>query len=102
MTDTDVAADFRGRYSTAMEARRLMRAQTGSESVQAITELITRKFTMTETTILLCQRGDVALMRRAGGFSLGMIALNGREIMVCYRRGLIQIPMTRAMRVWRV
>jgi hypothetical protein len=102
MTDFDLAADFRGRYDSAASARAAMFHSVSSHSVRKVAEVITTRNAMPEVAPLLAQRGDVALLCRVRTDSLGLVALNGREILTCERRGLRRLPLASALRVWRV
>lgn len=102
ITGTDIISDFRNQYRSRKEALRMIQAVTGSISVQRIAEHVTAAHCMPEVPILKAQRGDVALIRRARDFSLGLVALNGREIMTTSRRGLVRIPLALGVRAWQV
>ncbi len=102
MTGVDPAHEFRDNYASRGEAYRSIEAATGAKSVQAIVASITAKLQMPEIPVPCAQRGDVVLVQRARDFSLGLVALNGREIVVCRARGLCRIPMSHAIRAWRV
>lgn len=102
MTDRDPAEWFRGKYETAAGAVKLMRAAIGRGSVKAIVEQVATQFDMTEITTAHARRGDVALIRRARGWSVGIVALNGSQIVVAAEKGLMRIPILRAARAWQV
>lgn len=95
MTGTDVAANFRGAYSSAREARRL-------GSVRKITEQVTAEFCMDEVPPLRAQRGDVVLIKRARDYSLGIVDLSGSHLAVAVKTGVARIPLSEATRAWRV
>jgi hypothetical protein len=102
MTGTDPAAAFRGAYSCRSEARRALRAY-GTCSVQGAVEAITAQLDMPETPVLHARRGDVALIKRSGqDYSLGLVALNGRDIVLASAHGLWTIPVASAVRAWHV
>jgi hypothetical protein len=103
MTGVDLAAGFRGAYSSRSEARRAILAHCGSTSVQAVVEAVTAKNGMPETPVLHARRGDVTLIKRSGrDYSLGLVALNGRDIVLASARGLWTIPVSSALRAWHV
>jgi hypothetical protein len=103
MTGVDLAAEFRGAYSSRSEARRTILAHCGSTSVQAVVEAVTAKNGIEETPVLHAQRGDVALIKRSGrDYSLGLVALNGRDIVLASVRGLWTTPVSSAVRAWHV
>jgi hypothetical protein len=95
MTGTDIAARFRGAYSSLKEARKY-------GSVRKIVEQVTAEFAMPEVSILHAQRGDAALVKRRHSYVLGLVDLNGRQIVVLSGNGLMRIPVREASRAWRV
>lgn len=95
MTGVDPAAEFRGRYDSAESARAL-------GSVRVIAEGTAARYAMPETPILHARRGDVALIRRGRGYSLGVMALDGRHVMVAGARGVLRVPRLSACRAWMV
>jgi hypothetical protein len=102
MTGVDPAASFRDNYNSRGEAYRLIEAATGAKSVQAIAANITTKLEMPEIPVRRAQHGDLMLVERARDFSLGIIALNWSEIIVCRSQGLCRISLSHAVRAWRV
>jgi hypothetical protein len=103
MTDVDPAHEFRNNYSSRGEAYRSIKAATGAASLEAVVTTITDKLQMPLIPVLCAQRGDVVLLNRAArDYSLGLVSLNGREIIVCRRDGLCRISLARAIRAWRV
>lgn len=103
MTGVDPASSFRNRYKTRSEAYSAIREQLGAKSLRAAVESITSTLGMQEAASMkLAQRGDVALIKRARDYSLGLIALNGREVIVCRSGGLCRISLNQAVRAWRV
>ena len=103
MTGTDLGARFRGRYRTHAEALAVCEEHAGSRSVAALVESIFREHGLAEIPALCAQRGDVVLIRRSGSdYSLGIVALNGREILGVGEQGFLRIPLERGSRAWRV
>lgn len=102
MTGVDPAQDFRDKYKSRDEAYRLIKAATGAKSLQMIVASITTKLKMQEIPMLMAQRGDVVLVKRARDYSLGLIALNGRELKVCRAQGICSVSLSHATRAWHV
>lgn len=96
MTGVDPALELRGQYHSRRDAYRLIR------SVQEVAEKITSQLQMPEVPVLLARRGDVVRVQRPRDSSLGLVALNGREIIVCRREGLCRISLAHAVQAWRV
>src|SRR5579859_6297583 len=75
MTGIDVAAKFRGTYSSLREVRAF-------GSVQAIAQQVAGEFGMPEVPAFCAQRGDVALIKRPRDYSLGIVDLDGMNLAV--------------------
>lgn len=101
MTGVDVAADYRGGYTTRRQALQAIRARTGKRTVLAVAESVTAAFDMPTIRIALAQRGDVALLKRGRDYSLGIVDLTGERIAVAAAEGLLRVPMQTAMTAWR-
>ena len=101
MTGADLAAAFRGRYSSRAEALRLVRFEAGRPSVEAIAERMAAAHEMPEVPVLFAQRGDMLLIERPRDYSLGLLDLNG-ELLAMAANGLLRWPRARACRAWRV
>lgn len=102
MTDVDLAVSFRGKYSSSSQVRKVIGEYAGSSSVRALTERIAIDYKMPELKILRARRGDLVLLKRPRDYSLGIVDLNGKEIVVAFDKGLSRLPMTDAFRTWGV
>ena len=102
MTGVDVAVQFRGRYHSHTEAQRAIRAYSGSPSVRAVAGRVTEAYTMPQVDILRARRGDVVLIRRPRDYSLGIVALNGTDLITVTPQGLQRIGLSNAVCGWRV
>ena len=102
MTGIDLAAPYRGQYSTRVGAMRAMRKQLGTASIQAVAANAAATHHMPEAPVPLAHRGDMVLVGRGRDYSLGLVALNGRDAIVASKRGLWRLPLSRAVRAWRV
>jgi hypothetical protein len=102
MTGADVAERFRGTYGSRKEALRAVKQYTGQASIKAVAETLFRKHGMREVPVLCAQRGDAVLVSRGKDHSLGLIALNGKEIVAVSKDSLLRWPLDRAVRAWRV
>ena len=100
MTGTDLAAAFRGRYESATAAGRAVKECCGSISIAMLAAKIAAENGMPEIEPLRAGRGDMVLLRRPR--SLGVVATNGREIVVAGRNGLQSAPLTDCLRAWRI
>jgi len=92
MTGVDPGERFRGAYSSCEEARRL------GYVVPRIVEQVCAEHDMKQVPALLARRGDVALVKR----SLGIVALNGSDVILISQTGLSYISLSLARRAWHV
>jgi hypothetical protein len=92
MTGVDPGEGYRGAYSSREEARRL------GFLVPRIVATVCAAYGMERTPVPFARRGDVALVRR----SLGIVALNGSEVLLISKAGLSNIPISLASRAWHV
>jgi hypothetical protein len=103
MTGVDLAAPYRGRYESQVQAYEQILAQTGRKTLSGAVEQITSQFSMRKLeTVALAGRGDVILIKRGRDYSLGVVSLNGRQVIVVSSFGLVSIPLARGLRAWRV
>jgi hypothetical protein len=108
MTGIDIAVPFRGRYSTRRGAFELAREHCGQPTIEALAAHVARDNGMPEVNPGAASRGDLVMVQRTLGQSMGVVALNGRQIIVVGQLsrnnevGLGPISMWRAVRAWRV
>jgi hypothetical protein len=102
MTGVDPAIAYRDKYASRESAMRAVLHGTGRASVQAVAESVTAEYNMPPIPVLQAGRGDLVLIRRSGDYSLGIVALNGREIVTTSSRGLWRLPIGEAVSAWRV
>jgi hypothetical protein len=117
MTGIDLAKPLRGGYTTALGAARQMREflrgletklETSSEvslessRLELVAEKIAREWLIDEVPILKAQRGDIALLDTELGAALGVVSLNGWEILAPGTEGLMRLPLRSASRAWRI
>lgn len=101
MTGVDVADSFRGTYHSRRQARSALTELCGYPSVEVVAEQITKQHSMKEVPIAFAQRGDVVIIPRLLGHSLGLVGLNGEEILVA-GDGVTKLSLSKAVRAWRV
>lgn len=95
VTGEDFAADFRGRYSTEEEAQAVL-ASLGCASVADLPG----RFGLPECLPTEARRGDVVLIPGAAGEFLGIV--DGRTAVGPGPRGLAHVPLSGALKAWRV
>lgn len=101
MTGVDPAQPFRGRYSSRKEARAAIREIGGESQFTRFIERITAKQGMREVAVLSARRGDVILIANEGRRSVGIVALDGKSILML-AEGIESIPLGKGLRAWRV
>ena len=102
MTGVDLAVSLRGKYSTRAGALRAISEQLGTASILAVAENAAAAHHMPEVPVLQAHRGDMVVVARGRDHSLGLVALNGRGVIVTSKRGLWRLPLSRAVRAWQV
>ncbi len=105
MTGTDVADDFRGKYSTEKEAFALIETVTGVRggTVADAAAHCANKHEMAELkNPLMAQRGDLVVLEDSGRLIAGLVHLNGRDIAVAGETKLKKLPIADVKRAWHV
>jgi hypothetical protein len=100
-TGLDLGEAFRGKYTDAISAARVMKAYAGA-GVAAVAEKIAADHHIPEIPPFFAQRGDVALFAGEHGEMLGIVDLNGRHIVSTGENGLERVPLEQAMRAWHL
>lgn len=101
MTGTDMARSFRDTYATALQAKRSLK-QLGVETVGELADLFALRFGIREVAPAFAQRGDVVLLNRHLGESLGIVSLAGDEIAAPGEDKLAYLPFAEGRRAWRI
>lgn len=102
MTGTDLASPFRGCYRSRAEALALAKSYAGKPSLPLLIGKALYERGLGEVPLLSAQRGDILLVKRANARSLGILALNGKEILAASETGYLRLDVSRAIRAWRV
>ena len=98
MTGTDLADGFRS-YASRQGANRLLKRKGG---LRRICETVTKDYGIKEVPVLFARRGDVFLFKTKLGLTLGIVNLNGYEIISVRLRGLAVVPIRDGLRAWRI
>jgi hypothetical protein len=96
ISGVDIAAEFRGKYGSRREAYDLIR------SVRLVAERVATIHGMQQVPITYARRGDMALIPRARDYSLGIVSLTGKEIVVLRSRTLMTLPLSYGLVAWHV
>lgn len=102
MTGVDVAADLRGEYSSRKEAFAAIQRVCGRPTMPAIADCLAERYSIAEEPVAFAQRGDPVQLRRGRAASLGLVAMHGTEILTPYADGLLRLPLSHAVRAWRI
>jgi hypothetical protein len=102
-TGTDIADDFRGKYTTQLGAFQLIKTVTGGTTVADAAAYCATKHGLPEwPTPLLAQRGDLVVVQDGDDLIAGVVHLNGRHVISIGVDGLKRLPLTAAKRAWQV
>jgi cell wall-associated NlpC family hydrolase len=100
-TGIDIGKAFRGNYNTRKESLRVIHAYSGKASLESGVEALMNEHRFPEIPLLRAQRGDAVLIRKGQRYSsLGIVALNGREILTISNKGIWRLPLTSGFRAW--
>jgi hypothetical protein len=102
MTDQDIAEWFRGKYHSRKEALALIGERTGKETVAAIAEYSATQWGMQSVPISMARRGDMVLVGKGSKSVLGIVSLNGADIMCLHKNGIVRVAIEHATKAWRV
>jgi len=104
MTGVDIADVFRGKYATALGAKRLIRRVTGGGTVAEVAEWCAARHGLAELAHPLCaQRGDLVTLANGDGREIaGIVGLSGRELVAVGEGGLVSVSIGCVKRAWRV
>jgi hypothetical protein len=102
-TGTDIADDFRGKYTTELEAFRLIKTVTGGTSVEDAAAYCAQKHALTEWhSPKLAQRGDLVVIQDGEQVIAGIVHLSGRHVISIGVNGLKRLPLNAVKRAWKV
>lgn len=102
-TDTDIADEFRGKYSTELGAFKLIKQITGGTSVEDAAAYCATKHGLVEHKFpLMAKRGDLVVVDNGGNLIAGVVHLNGRHVISVSEDGLVRLPITEVKRSWSV
>jgi hypothetical protein len=102
MTECDVAASLRNRYRSRTEAFEAIREMCGTPKMQDAATYLASLFGLPQIPPPMAQRGDPIQLRRGSRASLGIVSMHGTDILTTYSGGILRIPLSHAVRAWRV
>jgi len=109
MTGIDLAADFRGKYSSEEAAfHAIQRIWQGATTLEQVVEQLAAKHSIPEIKPQYAQRGDVVLLDNPSPSTglnrqaLGIVHLNGHHVIVTGPDGLRLLRLAHVRRAWRI
>lgn len=109
ITGTDIAADFRGKYTDEKSAGALIETVTGRTAIEDAAAYCAKKASLVEWVDkdgkplpLFAKRGDLVVVEDGGRFIAGVIHLSGRHAVSVSEAGLVRIPISKVVRAWQV
>ncbi len=102
MTGTDLALAFRGSYFTARQALETLRKNFDTSSIAEMADATARIYKLRTVPASFAQRGDVMLLNREFGESLGIVSLDGLGIWAPGEERLAELPFAEGLRAWRI
>lgn len=103
MTDVDLAADYRGKYTDAKSALQIIKDITGGSTVEDVIVHAAAQFGLSECpSVLFAQRGDIVLLDHDGTLALGVVYLDGAHALFVSDSGLHKLPVRQCKRAWEV
>jgi hypothetical protein len=102
-TGTDLAADFRGKYTDEASAFAAIKSVANGTTVADAAAYCAYKLGLKEWPFpLLAKRGDLVVIEQPGGLIAGVVHLNGRHVISVGEKGLLRLPITAVKRAWAV
>lgn len=109
-TGTDIAADFRGKYTDEASAFELIKTVTGAgaDPLTAVADAAAwcaAKHGLEEWKYpLMAQRGDLVVIENGGRLIAGIVHLSGRHVVSMAESGAVKLLVTQAAirRAWHV
>jgi cell wall-associated NlpC family hydrolase len=102
ITGTDIADDFRGKYTTERGAFKSVKAVAGGSTVVDAAAYCAEKHGLIEHQYpLMAKRGDLVIVRNGdGGEIAGIVSLNGRHVLSPGDSGLALFSIIDITRAW--
>ncbi len=103
LTKTDIADDFRGKYTDEASAFALIKTVTGGTTVADAAAYCATKHGLTEWKYpLQAQRGDLVVVQNGGNLIAGVVDLSGKYVAALGETGILRISIRNIKRAWQV
>jgi hypothetical protein len=102
-TGTDIADDFRGKYTDEVSAFTLIRVVAGGSTVADAAAYCAKKHGLVEYQHpLMAKRGDLVVIQNGDTLIAGIVHLNGKHVISICEKGLARLPINKVVRSWGV
>jgi hypothetical protein len=107
-TGTDIAADFRGKYTDKVSAFKAIQTITGGTTVADAAAWCANKYGLVEHKLpLMAKRGDLVVMRQnapdvVDQLIVGIVHLNGSSLVTVGEGGAVRLSILSVVRAWQV
>jgi len=102
-TSVDLAAPFRGKYTSEATALALFNTSTAGTTVGDAAAGCAQQHGLVERQHpLMAQRGDLVVMQNGGTLVAGIVHLNGRHLVTMAATGLVRLPISKVSRSWAI
>lgn len=103
ITGTDIASDFRSKYTDETSAFALIKSVTGGATVADAAAYCAKKHGLIEYQHpLMAKRGDLVVISNNNTLLCAIVHLNGRHVVTVGEKGLLRFPITDVKRAWAV
>ena len=103
ITGTDIADDFRDKYTDEPSAFALIKSVTGGTTVaDAVAYCATKHGLVENVHPLMAKRGDLVVIANGGSLIAGVVHLNGSQVISVSEAGPVRLPITSITRSWSV
>lgn len=103
ITGTDLAADFRGKYTDQASAMAAIKTIAGGSTPEDAAVYVAKQHQLIELpSAKFAQRGDMVVLDSDGGTAVGIVYLNGLDSIFVGPDGLRRVKTAQCRRAWRI
>jgi hypothetical protein len=102
MTGVALGRWFTGRYRTKRESLALMKEYCGKPSLFLFISKLMAEHGLASVPALSAQRGDLVLVPQNRDSFVGILDLNGRDVLSVGEHGTRRVPVNIKCRAWRI
>lgn len=101
VTGIDLASQFRDKYSDTRSACNLIKSYAGG-GLAEFADKVAEENGIKEVELNYATGGDVVLVTGDQGDTLGIVELNGREVLATGPEGLMRLPRANWKKAWKI